>query len=185
MTLTHDTDHEDEAGDLLLEQFKDKSNIVAFLNAFITQIQSIEDAMWQLFTERTLDTAIGTQLDNIGIIIGHEREGLEDEAYRNRLRVQLLVNKSSGTVEQVIGVFTQLFGDDVFVHVVQYADAEIEVRIGGPVSFVDGEQAAAILQEAKAAGVRALFVWHSTVNPFRFDVAGAGFDEGVFSWAED
>jgi len=92
----------------LIEQFKDQPNLAAFVSAFLNQLQEVEDASFQLITDRTLETSVGVQLDNLGQIIGEERNGLSDDDYRTRLRVQILVNQSSGTVEELLAIIVLL-----------------------------------------------------------------------------
>ncbi|MCP4569571.1 MAG: DUF2612 domain-containing protein, partial [FCB group bacterium] len=88
--------------DDILTQYKESSNLIGYIQAFQIQNQEIEDACNDLLTDRSLDTAVGTQLDVIGEIVGQSRivegfpnvlawgyqtsaytEGYNDGAYRD------------------------------------------------------------------------------------------------------
>ena len=70
--LTYQVDHCADGLERLLQQFKDRPRIAALLCAFVRQVQELEDAAWQLLTERHVDAAIGVQLDALGRIVGME-----------------------------------------------------------------------------------------------------------------
>lgn len=105
----------DRALALLASQFRgDKengelTNLQKVIQALVTAAQDTEDVSWELKTERWLNTAVGFQLDQIGIIVGLERIINEsDEDYRERLQFQIYINVSSGTPEDVIRVLSFL-----------------------------------------------------------------------------
>lgn len=105
----HITDHKSAALARLAQQLKGKTKLELFMGAFASRYQGPEDALWQLYTERWLDTAVGVQLDVLGRIIGQPRgNSTDDAAYRLRLRARQRANRSSGTVEQILSVFTAL-----------------------------------------------------------------------------
>lgn len=105
----HITDHRSAALARLAQQLKGKPNYEALYNVCLRQIQEIEDALWQLFVERWLDTAVGVQLDVLGRIIGEPRgNSANDAAYVLRLRARQRTNRSSGTIEQILSVFHAL-----------------------------------------------------------------------------
>lgn len=94
---------------LLASQFRrekpngELTNFHKLIQAICVLGQEAEDVNWQLKTQRWLSTAIGQQLDEIGIILGLPRNINEsDESYRERLQFQVFINVSSGTPEQVI-----------------------------------------------------------------------------------
>jgi len=106
---------------LLVSQFRrekpngDLTNFQKLIRAICSLGQEAEDINWQLKTQRWLSTAIGQQLDEIGILLGLPRNINEsDESYRERLQFQIFINVSSGTPEQVIAAlafFTK--GDNI------------------------------------------------------------------------
>ncbi len=106
---------------LLVSQFRrekangDLTNFQKLIKAICSLGQEAEDVNWQLKTERWLSSAVGQQLDEIGILLGLPRNINEsDESYRERLQFQIFINSSSGTPEQVIAAlafFTK--GDNI------------------------------------------------------------------------
>ena len=97
------------ATSLLASQFRSNSsenaltNFQKLIRALTVPMQLLENIKWQLKTERSLDTAIGKQLDLIGEILGLPRnEGETDDSYRDRLRLQAFINTSKATPEDAI-----------------------------------------------------------------------------------
>lgn len=106
--LAKKTTHTSEALANFVEQFKGKVSLAAFLSAFADQIQDAENGSFELIDERTLAGSVGVQLDGLGSIIGADRDGLADDAYRIRLEVQILINSSSGALEEILEILSLL-----------------------------------------------------------------------------
>jgi hypothetical protein len=94
---------------LLAAQFQEtlanggRTNFQKFLAAMVSECYSINDTELQLYNQRWLATAVGKQLDEIGIILGLARQLNESDAnYRERLYFQVFINKSTGTPEEAI-----------------------------------------------------------------------------------
>lgn len=103
------TTHRAAALARLAQRYKGKPKLEALLGAFVNRTQGIEDALWQLRTERFIVTAVGVQLDVIGKIVGQPRgNSADDAAYRLRLLARMRANGSSGTVEDIYAVFYAL-----------------------------------------------------------------------------
>lgn len=115
------TNHLQRAISLLAAQFQETkrdnspTNFQKLLAALIASAQEIEDANWQLYSQRSLDTAQGVQLGGyvdfngvstevgLGSILGvPRRDGESDEDYRERLRFQSFINTAKGTPEEII-----------------------------------------------------------------------------------
>lgn len=101
----------DRALSLLASQFRGRNpngtltNLQKLIKSIVEPAQDIEDVNWQLKTERWLDTSLGQQLDEIGIILGLPRQvGESDDDYRERLQFQIFINTSNGTPEDAIRV---------------------------------------------------------------------------------
>lgn len=124
------TDHVVQALARRSQQFKNKTKYENLLSALTQEVQPMEDALWQLFTERTIDTAIGAQLDDIGLIVGQLREGLSDSDYRRLVRARISVNNSQGLVADLIGV-SVLIVDDATAEIIikQQPTAAVVVQI--------------------------------------------------------
>lgn len=98
----------------LLHQYKGKPKIEGVLDAFSFQFDDLEDVWFELLDERSLDTSIGQQLDNLGSIVGEPRDGRNDTAYRRAIQVRIRINNSSGTPEDLIDIAeTATIGTDV------------------------------------------------------------------------
>lgn len=71
----------EEARERVTEQFKTKEVFDKYLQLLIQGQMEIEDTLKQLMQLRSIDTATGAQLDNIGEIVGQQRELLEADLY--------------------------------------------------------------------------------------------------------
>jgi hypothetical protein len=182
-------DHVAEALARLPMQFRGKPRIEAFVRATTSSLQALEDASVQLLTAWVLDTAIGAQLDQLGVIVGQPRDGLSDADYRRILRARIAANRSDGIVEDLIQVARMVVYDDAAQIEVERQDhATILVRING-IALSAQTQATlfALLTLARAAGVR-LVLESSLAAPggtFTWDgTAGQAWDNGAFADAD-
>ena len=97
-------DHAKQGLAKLLEQFKNKAVLAAWLKSYLNRIQEFEDACNEVINIRGIEASEGVNLDNLGKIVGKARLGLSDEMYRFALRAQIRINRSSGTPEDLIEV---------------------------------------------------------------------------------
>ena len=97
-------EHKTQAAARRMIQYLDKPRFRALLCVYVSQIQDAEDAGWQLATERTIDAAVGVQLDGLGDIVGQPRQGLSDDDYRPLIRARIKANNSEGTAPNIIDV---------------------------------------------------------------------------------
>ncbi len=158
--------HSAEALERLCELFKAKPKVRAFVTALCGPAQRIEDALYQLLTERYLDAAIGVQLDVLGKIVGQVRNGLSDEDYKRYLRARVKVNRSSGITDHLLTI-ARLIVDDVDASLVfepSYPAAGIMHVSGIPFDSAIAAVLIEFLRSAAADGVRIILEW-STVDP--------------------
>jgi Protein of unknown function (DUF2612) len=66
-------DHADVAWSHFLAQHEGKINTENFVKSFYPPLNGLDTALWELYTERWIDTAEGAQLDGIGSIVGISR----------------------------------------------------------------------------------------------------------------
>lgn len=92
----------EDTSNLLVQQFKTKQNFINFIQALSSECQLLENVFKELYTECSIDYAIGTQLDGIGQIVGLARNGESDDDYRIDLKLQILINASKGQPEILI-----------------------------------------------------------------------------------
>lgn len=168
-----------------------KNNITLFLEAVLTSIQDVENALQQLYRERRIDTAVGTQLDILGKIVGQPRNGLSDDTYRRRVRARVSVNRSDGLIEDILTVADLVINDDVApeltLRINNIGTAALELYVeGGVLDWTTAMIAVEMLRETVAAGVRLITIWlpQAEASTFSFfDGAGLGLgstlDAGV------
>jgi hypothetical protein len=100
-------DHTLIAKERLPNQFRNAWN-ETFVEIFVKPFNDIELAYQELLVGRTVGTAVGAQLDNLGKLVGQPREGLIDDDYRRFIRARIFTNKSNGTHEVLIRVIRLL-----------------------------------------------------------------------------
>lgn len=132
------------------------NNITKLLRALVGPIQEAEDALQQLLTERTVDTAIGAQLDVIGKLVGQPRAGEpDDEKYRRYVRARISTNKSTGLVSDVLKVADLIVYDDLaYLRVIQYGVASFVLRVEDIIVTDVANSLIRFMRQVAAAGVR-------------------------------
>jgi hypothetical protein len=172
---------------LLIEQYHDQPNLTALVSVFAAEVQQALDAANQLFNLTSIDNSSGVQLDIIGARLGEDRQGFDDADYRLHLKARILLNRSSGTIEDIVSMFAQVTGAGPVV-LREYTPAIIWVTLGGiavdptVVSYLVN-----FLGTAKVGGVWPILQWseHPPSQTFAFAGAtGIGFDSGWWSSAE-
>jgi len=167
--LTKKTTHTAEALDHLLEVLKGKPDLAAFIAPFIDQIQDAENAAFELIDERTIDAAVGVQLDGIGQIIGETRDGRTDDDYRAGLKAKILINKTSGTIEEIIEIVILLVSNSVDIQ--DFYPASFYVNIVGALVDLDPVLLAGIISSAKPAAVNAAMIYQGDIDANTFTLA--------------
>lgn len=71
--MTIEIDHQGLAESRLVTQFKESVNLIAYIRELLSEANEVEDVNQQLLEERWVDTAIGAQLDVLGVIVGQPR----------------------------------------------------------------------------------------------------------------
>lgn len=165
MSVTHDTAHATEIVDRLITQFKKQPNMSGLAAIFGAKIQEVEDALWQLYTQRGISTATGNALDQLGEIVGTIRGGLSDGDYRAQIKARILLNISSGTPDQILQLFTSAFSPTTF----SLRDGPTpSIVLSATSAVADATQMGLLLQAAKPAGVYAQFRYGPTPSTGRF-----------------
>lgn len=168
------TDYVQRTLDLRIQQFKEKPRIAAIITALASQIQEIEAAAFQLLTQRSLFTAVGVQLDQIGNILGLARLGLSDNDYRAQLGGQILINTAQGDTERIIEIVRILTGSS-FVAFHDLTPGNGEVGFDGTITQTEAIFKAKI-DSAASAGVRLILVEGTLGNSFRVGTVGDADD---------
>lgn len=95
--------------DLLIQAYQDRPKFVQVLQTLTKQCEDIELAIYEFFTEFSINTAVGNQLDLIGRIVGLDRDGRDDDSYRTLLKIKIEINFSAGTPESLIKTAVSLY----------------------------------------------------------------------------
>lgn len=97
----------------ILSQFSGKVNLDKFLNIIADELQELESsAIIPLLDGRTLRDATGQLLDNVGQVLGVERQGLPDAPYRSILYMKLFKRNNRGTYKDILDLLRYSFGDE-------------------------------------------------------------------------
>lgn len=179
--MEHVLDHEEQALGRLLEQYKGKPKLAGLIVDHAAQMQEVENALWGVYEDRLLGNAEGDQLDQIGTAVGQARGGLDDATYRLWISARIILNRSSGTLQQILAIAELVVNDPA---------ATLELREDFPAAFTLLVGGVAItpftaaglmtfMRLAKAGGVRAVLDWFEVLpaEAFRFDI-GPGLDQG-------
>lgn len=145
------------------------TNFQKLIKAFTDELNLIETEYYSLLVNRSLNTATGAQLDGIGDILGLERNGLSDDAYRIALKGQIQINKSTATSEELIQLAFQLT-NPTRVQLTDLFPAKCVLTImgGSKVGLVQP-----ILKEVAAGGVDVYVYKSEDAFAFGFgDIAG-------------
>lgn len=141
----------------LLHQFKGKPRLEALLGVCLGPLQEVEIAAWQLLVERTIDTAIGHALRILAHQVGlRGYDSRADAPLRRLVRAWILVQRSSGTSEDLIAV-VRAFAASTAIELRPYYPAAIVVRLRDLIDGLEGWLLGWLLRLAAAAGVRLTF----------------------------
>jgi hypothetical protein len=176
-------DHVAGALSRLLEQFKNKPNVVALVSALVGVMQPLEAALWALYTQRQLATAFGAQLDVLGSIVGQPRNGLSDSDYARYLNARIATNVSDGRVEDLITVTRSVLNDAlVTITISRPGAAAVEVIVTGDI-VADALAAIVIsfLRDARAAGIALVLRTQPALDATTYFTSVTAFTTGSLS----
>lgn len=176
--------HSAEALKRLPEVLKNKPQLAAWITALCQPAQTIEDVLYQLLVERTVDAGSGAQLDTLGKIVGQPRDGLNDTDYRRYIRARIATNKSSGLTNELLHIARLIVND---------SDANIRWDPSYPtagtitVSSIPFDATLAsilvkFLRAAAASGVRILLEWTELDTEDLFFWDTTSWDDGL-AWS--
>ena len=155
------------------------NRILQYLRALAAQCQPTEDGMQQFIAGFDVSTAVGAPLGVIGRLVGQARGTFDDTSYRRLIRARVSVNKSNGTIEDLLRIARGVLNDDG-------ADLVVEPQYPAALAFrvgdieVTSETASLLfnfLRAAASAGVR-LIVETSPAIPSQTLFLGDEADPG-------
>lgn len=183
------TDHVARALARMPLQFRGKPKIQSLIESFVEPLQELESVFFDILIQRAIDTATGVHLHRLGKILGQPYGGEDEELYRRYLRARVKVNRSSGTIPELIQITRLIIGNDPAARVVaepQYP-ATIVIRIENMVIGADlAALLFAFLVDAVAGGVRLIVESSGVLAASTFSFAngpGLGFGAGAFARA--
>lgn len=141
----------------LLSQFQGKPAFESLVQSYLNRVQELEYAIWEVIQIRGIDGSSGVGLDVIGNIVDRRRLGLNDVDYRVALKCQILINRSSGTPNDLIKITTLSITTSQLFSYQEAYEATVVITVQGiaafniPVLFDN-------LTRAKAGGVRLLLI---------------------------
>jgi hypothetical protein len=174
--MRHIEAHVEQALELLLEQFKGSPKLAGLLRAYIGQVQNLEDLLHTLLSERTLETAVGEQLDVLGRIVNQSRGSLDDDGYRVWLRARIALNRSSGTPEDVMGLMTRILPGQTMTLLESFPAAFI-LTLVEPVTPIEATQALALIDLVKPIGVQSILIYTVDDGSTTFQFASGDTEE--------
>ncbi len=74
-------DHEELAISRLATQFRESTNLIAYIRALLLEANNLEQVFCDLLEQRWIDTAEGVNLDILGSIVGQSREFIDAEIF--------------------------------------------------------------------------------------------------------
>lgn len=149
--------HCDVAVDKLLQQFKKKPKIEDYICILADKVQEIEQVCADTLAFRSLDTAVGVQLDKLGQNLVILRNGYDDDKYRRFLKAKALRIGSLGRADQLIAILEALDNgfDDAAISFTPSPPAGCIMHCRVPAGHqLDGEAYAKLLKPAAPATVQ-------------------------------
>lgn len=75
------------------------------------QFENGDKTITKIKNWRDIDQAKGVVLDRIGNDVGQAREGLNDELYRQKIKIKIRSNLSGGDIETLNDLFASIYGE--------------------------------------------------------------------------
>ena len=137
-------------------QFRNKTTRDALMEIWVERQQAREDVIWQLLTERSLETAIGAQLDLLGANFNSYRNGLSDDDFRAQIILDINLLYSSGQVNVLVNSLTALSGYYSTLNQVFPLALLMHIYVDdfGDITSTEAQRINDAMQKLKAAGVR-------------------------------
>lgn len=171
-------------------QLRNKPRVRALATSFATEAQEADAGLYTLWTGRLLATSTGNMLDVYGRLVGEDRLGRDDDAYRVAIQARQLLNRSSGTAPELLRLLRLLAPLPLSVALEEHYPMGVLLRVAnGALSHpatVNG-----VMQTAKAGGVRLHLVHQDGADAERFTTEGgvglgfAGNDADAVGARED
>lgn len=165
-----------------LSDFDRLNNIGRLVASCCIPVQSLWDVMQQVLLQRTIDTAVGVQLDVVGKIVGRNRDGLDDDTFRRYCRATVAAHRSRGTVDELIKIAELVLFDPLLLTTIsQYSPATVVVQlVDTGITDTLAHVVFVFLRQAAAAGVAIVLQYGNTTPVFHLDQS-PGLDQGLLA----
>lgn len=178
--------HGETAKGDLLGQFKGKANVEGLLDAVAPQLNELDAAFVDLVLERTLDTAIGAQLDQLASVANTERGSSTDAELRARIKAEIRLNRSEGTIEDVLEVLVLILGISATIGIADFPPASFVVTVEQIASSLAGVLAD-LVARTRPAAVNGQLVYSEGASSAVFTFSSGDTEESSTTqgWAPD
>lgn len=183
MTIAAVTNVAERGLSRLIEQWKDKPRMRAWVSSYLDEVQELRDAGWDVLVSRLIDDGTGVQLTTIGRLVGQERTNEDDDRFRVLVRARIAVNMSRGRWGDILRVARILLEDGVEFSLAEFLPCALVLTIEDPTDFIPSLEQS-MLEEATAGGVRIDVHFHETPSDELFRYGdGPGWGSGVWAGA--
>jgi hypothetical protein len=165
----------------LIERYKEKPNLIAFMSIYPQKLQELESAVHGFVQGKWVDDAEGVQLDKLGFMVGAPRRGYDDDLYRLLIKVQIKINCAEGRAEDLIDIYRDLTSSSLVVYI-NHGIAAVSLLGNGNDPFNDNELFYELLERCAPGGV-SVNLLGLVVSPrlaFHPATNGAGANVGKF-----
>lgn len=129
MTITRIDDYTARMRALLIEQYRNSTNFQNKLSITASEIQEVEDVLFQIRDLTSVDTATGATLDLVGENFGEPRNGLSDDEYRLKIYTRIAINNGGCDPEFIITTVRRLLDPVSILYAPLYpANFSLEIR---------------------------------------------------------
>lgn len=147
-------EHYDNARNKVIPNLE-KPNFLEFVDIFSEEVQVVEDLLFDILENTTLEKAIGIQLDRLGEKLDTSRNGLGDEPYRTALRNAIFEKAKHGGINDLISVCRIHIPQAITVTIDEYYPntALIFIEVEDPATITTGDLFVEALTNAKQAAI--------------------------------
>jgi hypothetical protein len=147
--------------------------------------QAHEDECFDLIAGTELSVATGHALDQWGDLVGEQRLGLSDNEYRPFIEARMLVNRCTGTVEELLAILRVATGpDSTCYHRSLFPACYVLLAVRSSWLTAAARRRVARLMTAATPAGRGFAVIESLPDGFGFeddDTGAGGFGVGPYS----
>lgn len=164
--------------DLITSQHKTQPKFISWLSASLTIVDDNITVTNKIPSSFDIDTAVGVQLDTLGVIVGRSRvlnfqlsggvsPVLDDDHYRLALKAKIAQNQWDGTIPQVYEVWNSLF-PTVNLIVIDNQDMTMSALVYGQLDSISTELVTSgyIIPKPVGVGLTIIEVTNISSTPF-------------------